>query len=147
MRRRRRGSGGLRPPLPAFSHTHTHRDRAKEAPAGSPATSRRRPIVPHLGCRINLSQRERESGSGLATAKAVVSKAGGLDSGGQARAQVDGKVPVGLILVVSKALCEPRARELGFRASRGLNSTTKSNPNTGPLAWIRGGFPHPPIYG
>ena len=48
-------------PLPAFSHTHTHRDRAKEAPAGSPATSRRRPIVPHLGCCLNLSQREREA--------------------------------------------------------------------------------------
>ena len=32
-------------------------------------------------------------------------------------------------------------------ATRAAPKRPKSNPKMGPLVWIRGGFPHPPIYG
>ena len=40
---------------------------------------------------------------------------------------------------------EPRVRKLGFGPWR--FEFHQINSKTGPLAWIRGGFPHPPIYG
>ena len=33
------------------------------------------------------------------------------------------------------------------QGNKPTSNQPESNPKTGPLAWIRGGFPHPPIYG
>ena len=56
-----REQGGFLEPPCRRSHTHTHQGRVREAPVGPPATSRRRPTIPHLGCRLHPSHREREA--------------------------------------------------------------------------------------
>ena len=65
----------------------------------------------------------------------------------------------GHVTATSTAALAGRRRDGGERSGRwkreaaatgGSESSPnqpESNPKTGPLAWIRGGFPHPPIYG
>ena len=137
---RERGGVVFDLPWPAFlTHAHTRRGRGRRR------RGRRRPLdaarpFPHLGCRLNPSQREREA------AKAGESWVQGCGT----------LTPVAVATSTVIHAGRRRAKTAEERSSTGTAEgggkpnriePSKSNPKTGPLAWIRGGFPHPPIYG